>query len=163
MITGCHHRGSMPYEPADVLYRERDDPAARLLAAVEDPRAGALGALAVLAVVALPHPLPPFSPAAYALLGVVEGVGLALAAENVLWRPARPFDVRRAVRAVGAVVGAVAVFVLAMVALGVDLDARDWALLVGFSVSTPAVLWGFDALKDSVRRRGRVVAHERRK
>lgn len=139
------------YELSDSL---RDDPPpdARLLRAIETPYAGAVGILTVVAVVALPHPLPELHPAVYAGVGLVEGVALAVAAENLLWRPTKSFDAPRALRKILGVVAAIAVFVVAMVALGVALVPRDWALLGGFAVAVPAALTGIDYLKARVRR-----------
>lgn len=138
------------YELSDSL-REDPPPIARLLHAIETPYAGALGILTVLAVVALPHPLPELHPVVYALVGLAEGVGLAVAAENLLWRPTKSFHATRAIRKILTVVGAIAVFVGAMVALGVALSLRDWALLGGFAVAVPATLTGIDYLKARVR------------
>ncbi|MFC4553132.1 MULTISPECIES: hypothetical protein [Halorussus] len=145
----------MPYELSDSL-AEDPSPVARLLSVVRTPYAGALGILTVLAVVALPHPLPDYPTAAYAAVGVAEGVGLAVAAENLVFRPTRRFDLRRAVRKTAAVAAATAAFVGAMVALGVELGIRDWTLLGGFAVSVPAALAGIDYLKARVRRNLRV-------
>ena len=141
----------MPDERIDSL---AEDPSmvARLLAVVRTRYAGALGILAVLAVVALPHPLPDYPTAAYAAVGVAEGVGLAVAAENLVFRPTRRFDLRRAVGKTAAVAAATAAFVVAMVALGVELEVRDWALLGGFVPSVPAALASIDYLKARVRR-----------
>ncbi|WP_158056197.1 hypothetical protein [Halorussus halophilus] len=139
------------YELSDSL-REDPPPIARLLRAIETPYAGALGILTVVAVVALPHPLPELHPGVYTVVGLAEGVGLAVAAENLLWRPTKSFDAPRAVRKILAVVAAIAVFVSAMVVLGVTLELRDWALLAGFAVAVPAALTGIDYLKARVRR-----------
>lgn len=130
----------------------REDPSlvARLLGAVRSRSAGVLGVAAVLAVVALPDPLPAYPPGVYALVGVVEGIGLAVAAENLLWRPAKGFDLGRASRRVGGVAGAAAAFVVAMAALGVELGPRDRALLAGFLLSGPAALAALDYLKARV-------------
>lgn len=138
------------YEPIDSL---REDPsrATRLLRAVRSQSAGVLGLLVVLAVVALPHPLPEYPPGVYAGVGAVQGVGLAVAAENLLWRPARGFDLGRASRRVGGVAAAAALFVVAMAALGVDLTARDRALLAGFCLAGPAATAGIDYLKARAR------------
>jgi len=123
---------------------------ARLLAVLRSRVAGALGVAAVLAVVALPDPLPAYPPGTYALVGVVEGVGLAIAAENLMWRPAKGFDWVRASRRVGGVAAAAALFVIAMAALGVDLGPRDRALLAGVCLSGPAAIAGLDYLKHRV-------------
>jgi len=105
----------------------REDPSltARLLAVLQSRFAGALGVAAILAVVALPDPLSAYPPGTYALVGVIEGVGLAIAAENLMWRPAKGFDWVRASRRVGGVAAAAALFVIAMAALCVDLGPRD--------------------------------------
>jgi hypothetical protein len=87
----------------------------------------------------------------YALVGTAQGVGLAVAAENLLRRPARRFDVSRASREVGGVAGAAALFVVAMAALGVDLAPRDRSLLAAFCLSGPAAIAGLDYLKARVR------------
>ncbi|NHN59461.1 MULTISPECIES: hypothetical protein [Halorussus] len=138
------------YQLGDSL-REEPSLATRLLAALRSRVAGALGVLAVVAVVALPDPLPAYPPGTYALVGVAQGVGLAVAAENIVWRPARRFDLGRASRRVGAVAGAAALFVVAMAALGVDLGPRDRALLAGFLLAGPAAIAAVDYLKARVR------------
>lgn len=124
---------------------------ARLLGALRSRPAGVLGVLAVLAIVALPDPLPAYPPGVYVLVGAVEGLGLAVAAENLLWRPPTGFDWGRASRRVGGVAGAAAVFVVAMAALGVELGPRDRALLAGVLLSGPAALAAIDYLKARVR------------
>jgi hypothetical protein len=137
------------YQLSDSL-REDSSLIARLLAALRSRFAGALGVVAVLTVVALPDPLPAYPPGAYALVGVIEGVGLAIAAENLMWRPAKGFDWARASRKVGGVAAAAALFIIAMAALGVDLGPRDRALLAGFCLSGPAAIVGIDYLKARV-------------
>lgn len=138
------------YRLTDSLREESSLPT-RLLGLVRSRPAGVLGIVAVLAVVALPDPLPAYPAGAYALVGAVEGVGLAVAAENLLWRPASGFDLGRASRRVGGVVGTAALFVVAMAALGVELGPRDRALLAGFLLSAPAAIAGLDYLKARVR------------
>ena len=137
------------YQLSDSL---REDPSlvARLLVALRSRFAGALGVVAVLAVVALPDPLPAYPVEMYVLLGTVEGIGLAIAAENLLWRPATGFDWARASRKVGGVAATAALFVIAMAALGVDLGPRDRALLAAFCLSGPAAIAGLDYLKHRV-------------
>jgi hypothetical protein len=137
------------YQLSDSL-REESSAVARLLGAVRSRPAGVLGVAAVLAVVALPDPLPAYPPGVYALVGAVEGIGLAVAAENVLWRPASGFDLGRESRRVGGVAGAAAAFVVAMAALGVELGPRDRSLLAGFLLSGPAALAAIDYLKARV-------------
>ncbi|NEU56177.1 hypothetical protein [Halorussus sp. MSC15.2] len=137
------------YQLSDSL-REESSALARLLGAVRSRAAGALGIAAVLAVVALPDPLPAYPAGAYALVGVAEGVGLAVAAENLVWRPAKRFDFGRASRRVGGVVGTAALFVVAMAALGVELGPRDRALLAGFCLSAPSAIAAIDYLKARV-------------
>ena len=140
------------YDLSDSL-REDRPPMARLLAALRSRVAGVCGLVVVLAVVALPDPLPalPALPAGgYALVGVVEGIGLAVAAENLLWRPAGRFDFATASRKVGAIAAAAAAFVVAMAALGVELGPRDRALLAGFCLSGPAAIAAIDYLKARV-------------
>jgi len=124
---------------------------ARLLGLLRSRTAGALAIVVVVAVVALPHPLPEYPASAYALVGTAQGVGLAVAAENLLRRPTRRFDFSRASRKVGGVVGAAALFVVAMAALGVDLTARDRTLLAAFCLSGPAAIAALDYLKARVR------------
>lgn len=123
---------------------------AQLLGVVRNRIAGVLGILVVLAVVALPNPLPDVPPGAYAIVGITEGIGLAVAAENLLWRPARSFDFERASRKVGGVIAAGALFVVAMSALGVELSGRDRALLAGFCLAGPVAIAGIDYLKAQV-------------
>ncbi|WP_435175126.1 hypothetical protein [Halorussus sp. AFM4] len=137
---------------------EEPSPATRLLAALRSRTAGALGVLAVVAVVALPDPLPAYPAGTYALLGVAEGVGLAVAAENLVWRPAGGFDLGRASRRVGGVAGAAALFVVAMSALGVALGPRDRALLAGLLLAAPVAIAAIDYLK--ARARADLVAAE---
>lgn len=137
------------YDLSDSL-REDRPPTARLLAALRSRLAGVCGLLVVLGVVALPHPLPAFPAAVYALVGVAQGVGLAVAAENLLWRPATGFDLGRASRKVGGVAAAAAAFVVVMAALGVELGPRDRALLAGFCLSGPAAIAVIDYLKARV-------------
>jgi len=130
---------------------EDSSPRTRLLAAIRSRPAFVCALLVVVGVVALPDPLPALAPGAYALAGVAEGVGLAVAAENLLWRPARGFDFGRASRRVAGVAAAGATFVVAMAALGVDLGPRDRALLAGFCLSAPAAIAGLDYLKARTR------------
>lgn len=137
------------YQLSDSL-REESSPIARLLGAIRSRVAGALGVVAVLAVVALPDPLPALPPGAYAVVGAVEGLGLAVAAENLMWRPAKRFDWARASQRVGGVAATAALFVVAMAALGVDLGPRDRALLAGFCISGPAAIAALDYLKARV-------------
>lgn len=138
------------YQLSDSI-REESSPVARLLRVLRSRPTGVLGVVAVLAVVALPDPLPDYPSGVFALVGAVEGVGLAVAAENLLWRPATGFDLERASRRVGAVAGTGAIFVVAMAMLGVELDPRDRAMLAGFLLSGPAALAGIDHLKARVR------------
>ncbi|WP_132059514.1 hypothetical protein [Halorussus amylolyticus] len=140
----------MPSQPTDP-FREESSHLARLLGAIRTRTAGVLAIAVVLGVVALPHPLPEYPAGAYALVGVAEGVGLAVAAENLLYRPAKRFDFERATRKVGAVAGAVAAFVVVMSALGVELSAHDRSLLAGFCLSAPASIVAIDYLKARVR------------
>jgi hypothetical protein len=137
------------YDLSDSLRKDRP-PMARLLAALRSRVAGACGLLVVLGVVALPHPLPEYPAGAYALVGIAQGVGLAVAAENLLYRPASGFDFERASRKVGGVAAAAASFVVAMAALGVDLGPRDRALLAAFCLSGPAAIAAIDYLKARV-------------
>lgn len=141
----------MTYDLVDLGFRENDHPTARLLAALKHPVVGVLGICTVVGIVALPHPLPEYPVAVYGLLGVAEGVGLAVTAENLVFRPTKQFRFRRAMRTVGMVAGVVLTFVTAMAVLGVALALRDWALLSGFCVSVPASLAALDYLKDRVR------------
>ncbi|WP_135806250.1 hypothetical protein [Halorussus marinus] len=139
-----HHR-------SDTSLRASASGWARLLGLLRTRTAGALGIVVVIAVVALPHPLPEYPASAYALVGTAQGVGLAVAAENLLRRPARGFDRTRASRRVASVAGAAALFVVAMAALGVDLSARDRTLLAAFCLSGPAAIAALDYLKARVR------------
>ncbi|WP_115863075.1 hypothetical protein [Halorussus litoreus] len=123
----------------------------RLLAAIRSRAAGVCAILVVLAVVALPHPLPDLAPGLFVLVGIAEGVGLAVAAENLLRRPATGFDLGRASKRVAGVAGASAAFVVAMAALGVDLGPRDRALLAGVCLSGPAAIVVIDYLKARTR------------
>lgn len=140
----------MPYLLGESLRRSDSRPA-RLLGAIWSRVAFVLATATVLGVVALPHPLPELPPGVYAVAGIAEGIALAVAAENVLRRPAKRFHFGRASRRVGAVAGSVALFVVAMAALGVDLSAQDRALLGGFCVAAPAAIAGLDYLKARVR------------
>lgn len=140
----------MPYLLSESL-RESSSRPARLLGVIRSRATCVLAVAVVLGVVALPHPLPDFPPGVYAVVGIAEGIALAVAAENVLRRPAKRFHFGRASRRVGAIAGAVALFVVAMAALGVDLAARDRALLAGFCVAAPAAIAGLDYLKARVR------------
>ena len=137
------------YDLSDSLGEDRST-MARLLATLRSQVAGVCGLLVVLGVVALPHPLPEFPAGGYALLGVLEGIGLAVAAENLMWRPPKGFDWTRASRKVGGVAAAAAAFVVAMAALGVELGPRDRALLAGFCISGPAAIAAIDYLKARV-------------
>jgi hypothetical protein len=150
----------MPYLLAESLH-ESSSRSARLLGAIRSRAACVVAVAVVVGVVALPHPLPDYPPGVYAAVGTAEGIALAVAAENVLRRPAKRFDLRRASRRVGAVAGAVALFVIAMSALGVALSASDRALLAGFCVAAPAAIAGIDYLKARVRAdlRSRASAH----
>ncbi|WP_049970127.1 hypothetical protein [Haladaptatus cibarius] len=142
----------MTYDLADLGFRDTNHPTARLLSTTKHPVVGVLGICTVVAIVALPDPLPELPVALYALLGIAEGFGLAVAAENLVARPTKRFRFRRAVHTVGMVTGAVLTFVAAMAILGVHLTLRDWALLGGFCVSVPTSLALIDYLKDRVRR-----------
>ncbi|WP_435154662.1 hypothetical protein [Haladaptatus sp. DFWS20] len=141
----------MTSDLADLGFRDTTYPTARLLAVLKHPAVGILGVLTVVGVVALPNPLPELPVALYAFLGMVEGIGLAVTAENLVFRPTKRFRLRRAVRFVVMVAGAVLTFVMAMAVLGVALTLRDWALLGGFCVSVPVSLSAIDFLKDRVR------------
>ncbi|GAA5044336.1 hypothetical protein ACFFQF_13370 [Haladaptatus pallidirubidus] len=126
---------------ADLGFRDTNHPTARLLSAVKRPMVGVLGICTVIGVVALPNPLPELPVALYALLGIAEGTGLAVAAENLVARPTTPFRFRRAVQTVGMVAGAVLTFVAAMAVLGVHLTPRldtiGWLLRLGSGVAGP--------------------------
>jgi len=139
----------MHHRPGESL-RASPSLRARLLGLLRTRTAGALAILLVLGVIALPDPLPEYPTSAYALVGTAQGIGLAVAAENLLRRPARGFDIARASRKVGGVVGAAALFVVAMAALGVDLSARGRMLLAAFCLSGPAAIAALDYLKARV-------------
>jgi hypothetical protein len=141
----------MPADLADLRFEGATRPTSTLLSAIKYPVVGVLGITTVIAVVALPDPLPRYPVSVYALRGILDGIGLAITAEHVVFRPTQRFRFRRALETVGRVAGAVLTFVVAMALLGVGMTLRDWALLGGVCVSVPASLAIIDYLKDRVR------------